>query len=166
MITIAIDPGTEQSAVVWFEDGKPDITKSKIDDNTAILDYVRMAAHSDVAAHLAIEMVASYGMAVGKETFETVRWIGRFEQAWKAVRPNSCTMVYRKDVKLHLCGQPRAKDANIRQAILDKYPRSGGGTTPQIGTKKAPGPLYGMKSHLWSALAVAITFEEAILCPN
>ena len=166
MITIAIDPGTEQSAVVWFEDGKPDITKSKIDDNTAILDYVRMAAHSDVAAQLAIEMVASYGMPVGKETFETVRWIGRFEQVWKDVRPTSCTMVYRKDVKLHLCGQPRAKDANIRQAILDKYPRSGGGTTPQIGTKKAPGPLYGMKSHLWSALAVAITFEEAILCPN
>jgi len=25
-----------------------------------------------------------------------------------------------------------------------------------VGTKKAPGPLYGVKTHMWSALAVAV----------
>jgi hypothetical protein len=41
----------------------------------------------------------------------------------------------------------RAKDANIRQALIDKL--------GAVGTKKAPGPLYGISGHLWAALAVA-----------
>ena len=39
--------------------------------------------------------------------------------------------------------------ANIRQALLDLI-------GPQ-GTKKAPGPTYGVRSHEWAALAVAVT---------
>jgi hypothetical protein len=54
-------------------------------------------------------------------------------------------------------GNQRAKDPNIRQALLDIFPGTGGGATPQIGTKAKPGPLYGVTSHAWSALAVAIT---------
>jgi hypothetical protein len=98
----------------------------------------------------AIEMVASYGMPVGREVFETVRWIGRFQQAWRD--PETVRFVYRKDVKLHLCGSARAKDANIRQALIDKL--------GPVGTKAVPGPLYGVKSHIWSALAVAVTALE------
>jgi hypothetical protein len=56
-------------------------------------------------------------------------------------------MVYRNAVKLHICGTPRAKDPNIRQALIDKYGAP--------GTKKNPGPTYGVSSHLWSALAIA-----------
>lgn len=111
-----------------------------------------------VAAHdglLAIEMVASYGMAVGKEVFETVRWIGRFQQAYHD--PDAVHLVYRKDVKMHLCGTTKAKDPNVRQAIIDLFPATGGGKTPQIGTKSQPGPLYGVSSHAWPALGVAIT---------
>jgi hypothetical protein len=103
-------------------------------------------------------MIASYGMAVGREVFETCVWIGRFTQAWHA--PAAVELVYRQDVKLHLCGNPRARDANIRQALLDLFPRAGGGKTPQIGTKAKPGPLYGVSSHAWPALAVAITALE------
>jgi hypothetical protein len=77
-------------------------------------------------------------------------WIGRFQEAWRF--PSQVRKVYRQQVKLHLCGSPRAKDANIRQALLDKL-------GPQ-GTKKAPGPTYGVKSHAWAALAVAVTAAE------
>ena len=63
-------------------------------------------------------------------------------------------MIYRKDVKLHLCGSPRAKDSNIRQALIDRF---GPGKEKAIGLKKTPGPLYGVKSHVWAALAVAVT---------
>ena len=56
-------------------------------------------------------------------------------------------MVYRRDVKMWLCGTPRAKDPNIAQALRDKY--------GDPGTKKNPGKIYGVKSHLWAALAVA-----------
>ena len=104
-----------------------------------------MRSHPDIA--LAIEMIASYGMAVGREVFETCVWIGRFKQAYPD--PDAVKLVYRKDVKLHLCGSARAKDANIRQALIDKL--------GPVGTKKAPGPLYGVTSHAWAAVAVAVT---------
>ena len=101
-----------------------------------------------------IEMVASYGMPVGREVFETVRWIGRFHEAF-----GGAEYVYRKDVKIHLCQSMRAKDANVRQAILDLFPPAGGGKVPQVGTKLQPGPLYGVRKDIWSALAVALTFS-------
>ena len=96
---------------------------------------------------LAIEMIASYGMAVGKEVYETVRWIGRFQECW--AHPDEVKLVYRRDVKLHLCGSSKAKDPNVRQALLDLL-------GPQ-GNKRNPGPTYGVKSHAWAALAVAVT---------
>lgn len=107
-------------------------------------------------SEVAIEMIASYGMPVGREVFETCVWIGRFQQAWH--RPEAVRLVYRKDVKMHLCGTPRAKDPNVWQALLDKI--------GPVGTKKAPGPLYGVKSHARAAVAVGVTaFEVAAACP-
>jgi hypothetical protein len=111
-------------------------------------------------------MVASYGMAVGKDVFETVYWIGRFcEAAERSLarqgeREAAHHRVYRLDVKLHLCKDSRAKDGNIRQALIDRFPATGGGKTPQIGVKSQPGPLFGIKSHLWAALGVAVTFAD------
>ena len=61
---------------------------------------------------------------------------------------------------MHLCGNNSAKDSNVRQALIDRFPRSGGGKTPQIGTKGDPGPLYGIKKDEWAALGVAITTLE------
>jgi hypothetical protein len=99
---------------------------------------------------LAVEMIASYGMPVGREVFETCVWIGRFVQAWQ---PGAHEFVYRRDVKMYLCGSNRAKDGNIRQALLDLV-------GPQ-GTKKAPGPTYGLRGDEWAALAVAVTISGA-----
>ena len=87
----------------------------------------------------AIEMVASYGMPVGKTVFETCVWIGRFDACEDA------TLVYRKDVKMHLCGSMRAKDSNIRQALIDKLGKE---------------VTKGVSKDVWSALAVAVTVSE------
>ena len=100
-------------------------------------------------------MIASYGMPVGEETFNTCVWIGRFVQA---AMPIEADLIPLLDVKMALCHDSRAKDANIRRAILDLYPATGCGKTPQVGTKKKPGPLYGVKSHSWAALAVGQTW--------
>jgi hypothetical protein len=150
---LAIDPGTYQSAIVQYENGT--IHTKAIEDNHDLADYLHELRRFGATTPLAVEMVASYGMPVGREVFETCVWIGRFIEAYGAGR-----YVYRRDVKLHLCNSARAKDANIRQALLDKFPRSGGGKTPQIGVQSQPGPLYGVKSHLWSALAVAVCYVE------
>lgn len=155
---LAIDPGNEQSAYMYFEDGK--IVEFSIMPNSNMLHIIPQFGRAE---HLAIEMVASYGMAVGKTVFETCLWIGRFTQRWVEVHgEETWTKVYRKDVKMHLCNSMRAKDANIRQALLDRYPATGGGKTPQIGTKKEPGPLYGVSKDVWAALGVAITYAETM----
>lgn len=153
---LAIDPGTTESGYVLYQGGR--VHESGVLANAEMLVRVQQWP----APRLAIEMIASYGMAVGREVFETCVWIGRFQQAWRD--PDAVELVYRKDVKLHLCGTSRAKDANIRQALLDLYPRTGGGRTPQIGTKAQPGPLYGVSSHAWPALGVALTALAAQGC--
>lgn len=154
----AIDPGTERSAWVWY--GRDGQLWGGISENDDLLDGLYCGAHLPPPEQregvvLAVEMIASYGMPVGREVFETCVWIGRFLEAWCSV-PHA--KVYRKDVKMHLCGSPRAKDPNIRQALIDKF---GPGKEKAIGTKANPGPLYGFKADMWAALGVAVTYAES-----
>jgi len=152
---LALDPGTTKTGWCVLSNGKPE--SFGVAENADMLSKLEIPCDVDV---LAIEMIASYGMAVGKEVFETCLWIGRFMQSWRD--PDAVILVYRKDVKIHLCGTTKAKDANIRQALIDSYPATGGGATPQIGTKSQPGPLYGVSSHVWPALGVAVTVASSI----
>lgn len=150
MKILTIDPGNVHSAWMFYDTdaGKP--LTFGIDDNDRVLEMLR----NTVPHHMAIEMVASYGMRVGAEVFETVYWIGRFVQAWC---PQATTRVYRREVKMHLCGCNNAKDANVRQALIDRF---GPGKATAIGTKKSPGPLYGVSKDCWSALAIAVTWSD------
>jgi hypothetical protein len=156
MRLLAIDPGPQESALLIYDtELRQPVGWFKVTNEDAVL---AVAARPKDEDHIAIEMVASYGMAVGAEVFETCVWIGRFIECWKwakTLAPDH-TLVYRRDVKLHLCGSARAKDANIRQAIIDRY----GGKEKAVGRKAAPGPLYGISGDVWSALAVAITAAE------
>ena len=147
MSLLAIDPGTTESGFVEFRDGV--IANPAVWPNELLIERLSDGGADD---QLCIEMIASYGMPVGAETFQTCLWIGRFIQQWKISTGQNATLVYRRDVKLHLCGTARAKDANIRQALIDKF-----GPT---GTKKNPGKTYGLKSHLWSAFALAVYVSE------
>jgi len=145
---IAIDPGSTHSAwICWNKEEKVIIENNYFTNEELERRVKSRPFHSDVA----IEMIACYGMAVGAETFDTCRWIGRFEAAFlsQGITPR---FVYRKDIKMALCQSMRAKDANIRQALIDKL--------GPVGTKKKPGPLYGVSKHAWAALAVAIYDED------
>lgn len=155
MLILSLDPGPEQTG--WCVVRGMDVVDSGVLANKQMREYVQEAIQPEV---LAIEMIASYGMPVGREVFETCLWIGRFMQSWK--NPDAVRLVYRKDVKLHLCGTTKAKDPNVRQALIDLYPRTGGGKTPQIGTKGQPGPLFGVTSHAWPALGVALTVRNQL----
>jgi hypothetical protein len=145
---LAIDPGPEQSAYVDFR-GR--VVDHGILPNDELINM--LIGETRVSQTLVIEQIAAMGMAVGAETFETVFWSGRFVEAWGG----EWDRVKRHEVKMHLCGNMRAKDANIRQALLDKF---GPGKAKAVGTKRQPGPLYGIKSHCWAALAVAVTYAE------
>lgn len=150
MRVLAIDPGNEQSAYVLYADDKP-INFGKV-PNKWLLDRVRYGSFD--AGLMAVEMIASYGMPVGREVFDTCLFIGQLMEAWQGEQ----VLIYRRDVKLHLCGQARAKDGNIRQALIDRF---GPGKQKAIGNKKSPGPLYGVSADVWSALAVAVTYADS-----
>ena len=145
MIVLGIDPGTTESGWCILVDGK--IQRSGVWENTTLIDYLRSYAQSEHDV-LAVEMIASYGMPVGREVFETCVWIGRFVEAWESRRSCKVKLVTRKDAKMALCGDPRAKDTNIRQRLIDLLGKP--------GTKASPGPTYGVKSHAWPAVAVAL----------
>ena len=149
---LAIDPGPVTSGVVLIEANQILDAIPAVDNEEFIL-----SLHHGYwpVGHVVIEMIESFGMAVGASTFETCVWIGRFTQA---LGPALVHRVTRREVKLALCNSSRAKDANVRQAVIDRFPATGGGKVPQIGTKAQPGPLFGVKSHAWSALSVALTW--------
>ena len=149
MIILAIDPGNEQSAYCIYDTKRRAPVAADILPNQELLHKL----DSEDAPWLAIEMVASYGMPVGRTVFETCLWVGRFVERFRGRH----ILVYRPDVKLYLCNSVRAKDSNVGQVLLDRY---GGTRRAALGTKKQPGPLYGFKYDMWSALAVAITAAE------
>ena len=143
MRVFAIDPGPVQSGyVIW--DGR-EILGMGIEDNDDLLSLIDGHHPADV---LVVEEVCCYGMTVGKPVFETVFWTGRFCQAWSG----RFDRLPRMDVKMHLCHDSRAKPKNISQALRDRF--------GEKGTKKAPGLLYGVKDHIWAALALGVTFWD------
>lgn len=149
---LAIDPGPAESAWAVFQSGVV-CAKGKEANDELLCNLPR---YLDRAEDLAVEMIASYGMPVGREVFETCVWIGRFierahDDGFRA------RLVYRKDVKMHLCHSMKAKDGNIRQALIDKL--------GPVGTKKNPGPCYGISGDVWAALAVAVTAAETKEAP-
>lgn len=145
---LAIDPGTSESAYALIDGTtcRPiEVAIVANDDLRLVLASYRMRD-----AHTAIEMVASYGMAVGAEVFETCVWIGRFIE----VASGHPDLVYRRDVKLHHCHSSKAKDANISQALIDRF--ASGEPNRGKGTKAAPGWFYGFHDDIWQAYALAV----------
>lgn len=150
MRILAIDPGPERSAFVYLDNGR--VSEFGIVPNPQLLS-LELPRLDNSFTPLVVEQIAAMGMAVGAEVFETVFWSGRFVQAWCG----RWDRVKRHEVKMHLCGNTRAKDANIRQALIDRF---GPSKAEAIGIKKRPGPLYGISADCWSALAVAITWLD------
>jgi hypothetical protein len=149
MIITGIDPGPTESGVVRFDFATNVLVDSYIIDNDSLIKRIEIIVKiSDV---IVFEKIASLGMAVGADVFETVFWTGRL---FERINPDICIRdrITRHEVKINICHSARAKDSNIRQALIDRFGKQ--------GTKKNPGVLYGMKTHLWPALAVAATYYD------
>lgn len=151
MKILAIDPGKEVGVVVYEPPSK---ICAMIYDQNQMLEYAReiLSGHY-LFDFIGIEMIGHYGkgMPVGAEVFDTCIFIGRIIEIFENYNPKPI-LVKRHEIKMHFCGSMRAKDKNIRQAILDRF----GGKEKAIGRKANPGLLYGIKSHCWPALALAI----------
>lgn len=145
---LAIDPGSEWSAFVLWDGAR--VVEHGYLKNRELLERIKARTFGGPFLTV-VEQIESFGMAVGASVFETVFWSGRFAEASSAF-----ARLPRKTIKLHLCQTLRAKDSNVRQALIDRF----GGREAAMGKKAAPGPLYGVTSHRWSALAVAVTYWD------
>lgn len=140
----AIDPGPTESGWVILDN----VNRRVVDAAVLPNDLIRIAV-SNWCDRLAIEMIASYGMPVGADVFATCVEIGRYTELHFHSTGLMPRLVTRAEVKTAICGHSRAKDSNIRRALMDLL--------GPPGTKADPGPTYGVKSHAWAALAVAVT---------
>ena len=156
----AIDPGNEQSA--WCIMSKDyrllDFDKEPNKDVMAVLCNRLQNTETVISLidNVVIERVASYGMPVGREVFETCEWIGRFAQ--EAEKLTTVNYIYRKDEKLYICHDSRAKDANIRAALIERFAKHD--LKNGRGTKQNPDYFYGVKADIWAAISVAVTFLD------
>ena len=151
---LALDPGDTQTGYAVIE--MPDFQLhefGKIANGELIRFLPDLALKCD---NCAVEMIASYGMPVGKSVFDTCVWIGRFLQ--EVSRIITVDFIYRKDEKIAICGSMKAKDANIRQALVDRYATHDFKTGK--GTKKDPDTFYGVSADVWQAIAVGVTWYE------
>jgi hypothetical protein len=146
-IILGIDPGHKQTAWLAWSSDKKEPLDFDIVENEAFLSNIGEFQEYNPYVSI-IEGIQSFGMPVGKEVFETVFFIGRL---WERL-PYIKHLVYRKDIKMHFCQTPRAKDGNIRQALIDRF--------GSPGTKKDKGILYGISKDVWSALAISVYWDD------
>jgi hypothetical protein len=147
-MVLAIDPGPQFSAYALW-DGEQLHEFGKI-PNAEVLTYIDQSRSLKGLDRLVVEMIGHYGkgMPAGKDVFDTCIWIGRFFQEW----PGAKYRVLRATVKTHICGSAKAKDGNVRQAVIDRLGAP--------GTKRQPGATYGVSKDVWQALALALTFHD------
>lgn len=155
---LSIDPGPTQSGYVVM---RRDMVIAKgVAPNNLMRGLIETNAMSDAVDAMVLEKIASMGLSVGQDVFETAVWTGRFMEIWNRVRKEDPMRIKRVEVKLNLCGTARAKDTNVMTALLDRF----GGKQKAKGTKAVPGPLYGVSTHMWAALAVGCTAFDLINC--
>lgn len=150
---LAIDPGTTESAYVTYNASTATLIGLGKMPNNELRGVLAHRPWHDAPGVIVCEMIESYGMRfVGAETYETCVWIGRFIAA---AEPMRVERIFRTRVKEHLLGARKGKDSDVNQALADRF----GGTAAK-GTKRAPGPLYGVAGDIWAALAVAVTWAD------
>lgn len=153
MIVLGIDPGPTHSGwVSWDTDAQSVVNSGKAMSN----DDLRPLTADEQVGIVVIERPVMMGQCnMSADVLNTAVEAGRFYESAQKAR-----FITRNEVKQHLLGWTSRKghnaDACIRQVILERFP---GG----IGNKKTPGPLYGISSHAWQALAVTLTFQDKYL---
>lgn len=152
---LGIDPANVESAycVLDRETQRP-LAHEKLNNVEFEGKLMRGEIQFDEAA---IEIVSSYGLVAGKDTFQTCMEIGRLSAIIESlgVKVYGC---YRRDVKLHLTGTASSKDVNVRAALIEMYARHD--FKNGKGTKDNPDWWYKFRADEWAAAALAVCFIQ------
>jgi len=178
MKILGIDPGNKESAFALIDNNK--VIKFNKLENQEFIDVI-FDILIDEYPIIAVEMIASYGMPVGKTVFDTCVFVGQIlvKIAWA----KEINLITRQTIKSEICHSVKAKDSNVRQSLIDIY--GGENETKKIKCSVCKGKgwigrnhelcsackgkdsiktgqLYGMSKDMWSALAVARATQQII----
>ncbi len=158
----AIDPGKTHSGFVELSDRMEIVDKGKIENGELeeiLFGFDKFDLGGKEKVRLAIEEVVSYGKVIGADVLSTVFWSGRFAAAWDSEHATGGKFVRRAQAKKFLGLQSNSTDADVRFAISKRFDASGmtsKGEPCPWGTKRRPGPLYGVRADAIAALAVGM----------
>lgn len=159
---LALDPGTTHTGWVIYDPEEETLLEAGWEENSLVLWRIDNMGFHD---RIVIESFAAQGMPLGDSSLETLRWEGRFTERAKASRQIDVDRITRREVKLIICGSSRAKDSNIRAAMVDRFAMAWTSIGNGMGVKSNPSPLAklrsckGSLSHTFAALAVAVAFQ-------
>ena len=179
---LAIDPGQrEHGVVIWSADGG--LAWSGVVEIEQLISVMRhpwMGAEfcviEDYESH---PLKTQAGHAYVPRTVDAVqRAVGRMQQVWLDRTSQEPALLARVKVTSHLDAMKRkgarTRDSQVIDALAHKFcpepppadyegELSAWNRKTAKGSKAAPGPLYGIKSHAWQALGVAVTFHDTVL---
>lgn len=149
MILLGIDPGPTTSGVCVY-----DATSAP---------FV-VASHARLRWHDAREWLRAYPNALvicertqagppSTQVVLTTEIVGRVQEACDLLG-HQLVLKYRREVLQALgCAAAGNKDALVRQVLIGMH---GGDGLTAVGHKKRRGPLWGVSSHSWQALALCV----------
>ena len=152
MILLGLDPGPEHSGLVLY-----DITNTPF----VVAAQSRIAwadVRTWVREHRPYRVVCERTQAGPPSTqvVRTTEVIGRCMELCDQL-DQPAAFIPRRDVLQALgCATKGNKDALVRQALIELH---GGDKARALGDRRKPGPLYGVTSHAWAALAIAVTYN-------
>jgi len=157
MIFVGIDPGDiETGWALW--DGERFLGGGVVENKYLLQELMNQDIPSLGGQHynvlpdckVAIECIGTMSQGVGRTIFDTCIWMGMFIRDFQnqGVTPE---LILRSQIKSVITGKPGAKDGDVNRALREQI--------GEKGTKKNPGPLYGIRSHAWQALACAVVLQ-------
>jgi hypothetical protein len=151
MLILGIDPGEKESGVVLF-----DRTANRVlwahHKEQRDLEVDLLMRWSELPDVIVCENIVPMGVPFSRNLRETCRTIDRLELIAEQ-RNIHWVPITRNEVKVAICGKCQGiKDANVLAGVQERF----GGKAACKGTKKNPGPCYGVSGHCWQALAAVV----------
>ena len=161
MYIFGIDAGSKKTGYVLWDDSKGLMLDCGKVDNEKILDLIIGCPPNTV---FVLEQFRVYAKA-GQSIITSATWNGQFIRQI-ALRESEHYFYFKSQINKAICGKgTRVNDKDIRAALTARFPHTGldGKGNPSVkGTKAHKGPLYGIGTDAWSALAVIRTHKKVI----
>lgn len=163
-LILGIDPSCKDSAYCFCTADLKPLAFDKVlnkDFINTVNEEMRKHLKDGMTLKVAIEDMENFGSPVGRTTFDTLKFVGRIDY-WFELEGIDAQMIFRHEERMTICHSPRANDAIVKQALIDRFaPYT---SNYGKGTKKEPGFFYGFRADVWMAFAVAVTYHDKYLC--